>query len=292
MRKSRYSDAIWARSQVEISWHQVKVASATTAALSSIFFLERLFRTEYLKPTVQMVTATFKHAQACRKADEGLVFHSDRGLQYMSRAFRKVLNLHHAIQLLSDPGQPHDNAVAESFFASMKKEALYRKDCKYKTELLSTVKEYIRFYNNERPHTALGYKTPVQFEDQYFQGLSGEKLHIGGSKVAILEFWWKIFEVLNNQYCTKGQVRVLKNRMISSLFHMKTVDIEHGGFRYLPSFTSRSDTNARFKSGWVQNVEFCTHLAPACFIIWKLVRWLFNYNLVLICPRFMVQKQC
>ena len=56
----------------------------------------------------------------------------------------------------------------------MKKEALYRKDCKYKTELLTTVKEYVQFYNYERPHTALGYKTPVQFEDQYFQGLSVE----------------------------------------------------------------------------------------------------------------------
>jgi len=135
-----------------------------------------------------LVTATFKHAQACRKADEGLVFHSDRGLQYMSHAFQKVLNLHHAIQSLSAPGQPHDNAVAESLFASMKKEALYRKDCKYKTELLLTVKEYVRFYNNERPHTALGYKTPVRFEDHYFQGISGENLHIGGSKVTLLEF--------------------------------------------------------------------------------------------------------
>jgi len=138
--------------------------------------------------STQLVTATYKHAQACRKADEGLVFHSDRGLQYMSHALRKVLDLNHAIQSLSAPGQPHDNAVAESFFASMKKEALYRKDCKYKTELLSTVNEYVRFYNNERPHTALGYKTPVQFEDQYFQGLSGGKLNKGSSEVAILEF--------------------------------------------------------------------------------------------------------
>jgi transposase InsO family protein len=106
----------------------------------------------------------------------------------MSHAFWKVLNSHHAIQSLSAPGQQHDNAVAESFFASMKKVALYRKDCKYKTELLSTVKEYIRFYNNERPHTALGYKTPVQFEDQYFQGLFWEELHMRSSKVALLEF--------------------------------------------------------------------------------------------------------
>jgi transposase InsO family protein/transposase-like protein len=121
--------------------------------------------------STQMVTATFKHAQACRKADDGLVFHSDRGLQYMSHTFRKVLDLHHAIQSLSAPGQPHDNAVAESFFASMKKEALYRKDCKNKTEVLSTVKEYVRFYNNERPHTALGYKTALQFEDQYYKGI-------------------------------------------------------------------------------------------------------------------------
>ena len=60
------------------------------------------------------------------------------------------------------------------FFASMKQEVLYRKDCRSKAELLSTVKEYVRFYNNERPHTALGYKTPVQFEDQYFQRLSEE----------------------------------------------------------------------------------------------------------------------
>ncbi len=138
--------------------------------------------------STQLVTSTYKYAQACRKAEEGLIFHSDRGLQYLSHAFRKVLDLNHANQSLSAPGQPHDNAVAESFFASMKKEALYRKDCKYKTELLSTVKEYVRFYNNERPHTALGYKTPVQFEDQYFKGLSGEEMNKGSSKVPLLEF--------------------------------------------------------------------------------------------------------
>lgn len=124
--------------------------------------------------STQLVTSTYKYAQASRKAEEGLILHSDRGLQYLSHAFRKVLDSYHAVQSLSAPGQPHDNAVAESFFASMKKEVLYRKDCKYKTELLNTVKEYVQFYNYERPHTALGYKTPVQFEDRYFQGLSVE----------------------------------------------------------------------------------------------------------------------
>lgn len=124
--------------------------------------------------STQLVTSTYKSAQACRKAEEGLIFHSDRGLQYLSHAFRNVLDSHHAVQSLSAPGQPHDNAVAESFFASLKKEALYRKDCRHTTELLSKVKGYVQFYNGERPHTALGYKTPVQFEEQYLQGLSGE----------------------------------------------------------------------------------------------------------------------
>ena len=67
-----------------------------------------------------------------------------------------------------------DYSMENRTYRYMKKEALYRKDCKYKTELLNTVKEYVQFYNYERPHTALGYKTPVQFEDQYFQGLSVE----------------------------------------------------------------------------------------------------------------------
>jgi transposase InsO family protein len=104
----------------------------------------------------------------------------------ISHVFRKILNLHHAIQSLSALGQPHDNAVAESFFASMKKEALYRKDCKYKTELPSTVKEYIRFYNNERPDSALGYKTPVQFEKHFLRELSEEQLTWG---VRMWNFW-------------------------------------------------------------------------------------------------------
>lgn len=65
-------------------------------------------------------------------------------------------------------------------FASMKKEVLYREGCRYKTELLSTVKEYVRFYNNERPHTALGYKTPVQFENHIAKDYLGSNRTKGG----------------------------------------------------------------------------------------------------------------
>ena len=62
----------------------------------------------------QLFTSIYKYTQACRKADEGLIIHSHRGLQYLSHAFQEVLDSHHSVQSLSAPGQSHDNAVAES----------------------------------------------------------------------------------------------------------------------------------------------------------------------------------
>lgn len=63
-----------------------------------------------------------------RQPDPGLVFHSDRGSQYTSHRFQQLLHEHGMIRSFSDSGRPHDNAVAESFFASFKKEELYRKN--------------------------------------------------------------------------------------------------------------------------------------------------------------------
>ena len=78
--------------------------------------------------STQLITSAFKTAWEQRNPDAGLIFHSDRGAQYTSYRFRQFLHERSAEQSLSNLGKPHDNAVAESFFATLKKEDLYGKD--------------------------------------------------------------------------------------------------------------------------------------------------------------------
>ena len=71
------------------------------------------------------------------------------------------------VQSFSKSGSPYDNAVAEAFFASMKKEELYRTIYKSERQFCESVDNYIHFYNSERPHSTLNYKTPDKFEHLY-----------------------------------------------------------------------------------------------------------------------------
>lgn len=117
------------------------------------------------KHSTQLISATFKLAYTERQPKAGLIFHSDRGTQYTSHTFQKLLKSCHVTQSFSPSGRPHHNAVMESFFASMKKEELYRTNYHSIGELKKRVEVYIEFYNNERPHATLNYKTPNAHED-------------------------------------------------------------------------------------------------------------------------------
>jgi len=93
------------------------------------------------------------------------IFHSDRGIQYASTDFRDVLRAYGFIQSMSRKGNCYDNAVAESFFHTLKTEHVY--DYRYETraEARQSIFEYIEmFYNRQRRHSALGYRSPVLFE--------------------------------------------------------------------------------------------------------------------------------
>jgi transposase InsO family protein len=114
-----------------------------------------------------LITSTFKQAFKARSQPRNLTFHSDRGIQYASNAFQKLLRMNKVIQSFSNSGRPHDNAVAEAFFASMKKEELYRTNYKSEREFCESVGAYVRFYNAERPHRTLAYRTPDFIEAQY-----------------------------------------------------------------------------------------------------------------------------
>lgn len=95
---------------------------------------------------------------------KGVIFHSDRGSQYASHDFRKQLSNNGIRQSMSEKGNCYDNAIAESFFKTLKSELIYHKRYKTRNEAQLDIFEYIEvFYNRERLHSALGYKTPVEY---------------------------------------------------------------------------------------------------------------------------------
>lgn len=121
------------------------------------------------KHSAQLITATFKLAYDERKPTSELIFHSDRGTQYTSNSFQALLKECRVDQSFSPSGRPHHNAVMESFFASMKKEELYRTNYHSGAEFKRRIQDYINFHNNERPHATLAYKTPNAHETAFYE---------------------------------------------------------------------------------------------------------------------------
>lgn len=74
-------------------------------------------------------------------------------------------------QSFSALGRPHDNAIAESFFASFKKEEAYRREYTSEQSFRKSVEQYVMFYNTSRPHQTLNYHTPQAFEEAYRERL-------------------------------------------------------------------------------------------------------------------------
>lgn len=100
-----------------------------------------------------------------RKPKPGLIFHSDRGSQYASRAVRKLLEQHKLSGSMSRKGDCWDNAVAESFFGSLKSERLSWQHYRTRREAYEDIVDYIAmFYNPWRLHSSVGYKSPDNYE--------------------------------------------------------------------------------------------------------------------------------
>jgi putative transposase len=94
---------------------------------------------------------------------EGLIHHSDRGAQYAAEPYRQVLEQHGITQSMSRRGNCLDNAPMESFFASLKKEHVHHARFRTREEARAAVFDYIEvFYNRQRLHSALGYRTPFE----------------------------------------------------------------------------------------------------------------------------------
>jgi transposase InsO family protein len=100
-----------------------------------------------------------------RKPERGLIWHTDRGSQYASDSHRSLLKTHGIIQSMSRKGNCWDNAVAESFFHSLKVELIHHENFKTREEAKKSIFEYIEvFYNRVRMHSANNYLSPVEYE--------------------------------------------------------------------------------------------------------------------------------
>lgn len=115
--------------------------------------------------TLKTTLAAFEMAVINRPVTEGLLFHSDRGVQYANKAFVNKLNSYGCIRSMSRKGNSIDNAVSESFFSSLKRELIHRKSELITQKLMKAeIFEFIEnYYNKKRMHSALNYKTIEEF---------------------------------------------------------------------------------------------------------------------------------
>jgi putative transposase len=117
--------------------------------------------------TSRLAIAALQRAIAERKPPPGLVHHSDRGVQYASGEYVAVLNRHQMVPSMSRPANPYDNASCESFIKTLKREEIYA--CRYENleHLHTNVETFIdEYYNKQRLHSALGYRSPEEFEQR------------------------------------------------------------------------------------------------------------------------------
>lgn len=114
-----------------------------------------------------MAVSALKRAVRKRRPGGGLIFHSDRGVQYACADFRKELDEHGFIQSMSRKGDCWDNAVAESFFGILKTELVHHERYRGYEDALHSIFEYIEaFYNRKRRHSTLGYLSPDRYEKE------------------------------------------------------------------------------------------------------------------------------
>ena len=117
--------------------------------------------------TAELAVSALKMGLAGVKEPKGLLFHSDRGAQYASKSYKKVINKNGMIHSMSRKACCWDNAVAESFFGTLKQELVYHSRFKTRDEAKSAIFEYIEvFYNRFRLHSTLNYRTPETVEQE------------------------------------------------------------------------------------------------------------------------------
>ncbi len=115
--------------------------------------------------TATLASEALQMALRRRKPQAGLLYHSDRGVQYAAKDFQRLLNDHGIVCSMSRKGNCWDNACVESFFSTLKVECVYQQRYRTRDEAKHNIFEWMEVhYNRQRRHSTLGFRSPAQFE--------------------------------------------------------------------------------------------------------------------------------
>ena len=131
--------------------------------------------------TARLPLLALQRAIALRQPAPGLVHHSDRGVQYASEQYTRLLQIHGILPSMSRPGNPYDNAKCESFMKTLKQEEIHTRDYRDRADLETHIGQFLeQYYNRSRLHSALNYRSPEQFE----QSLLGTSMALPAARMS------------------------------------------------------------------------------------------------------------
>jgi putative transposase len=160
--QSHRRDAIWG---VDITYIPTRQGWLYLAAVLDLYSRKLVGWAMSHKADQRLASNALAMAITQRKPKVGVIHHSDQGVQYTSKAYQQQLKDNGMLASMSRKGMPYDNAMVESFFSSLKHELTHHEQFKTLDEARYKLFNYIEvFYNRQRKHSSLGYRSPEQFE--------------------------------------------------------------------------------------------------------------------------------